>query len=269
MTSKLDIEKRIATFGDPKSNGKWREFVEKNKAADAEEQKRQLRIANHTKQQWGIADKKNGGVKYVGSRQHLYDETPDSKFKMLVENSSVPVSKAPQGSKQHKTDVLTYIDKMKDMYEGDRIPKIADQEIFKNNINRKEPVALKFATPKQVGQLAERLEENRQRTGDMSTWDMMKATAKTPSEKKEIREVILQDYKRNGPKNMAEADLKWIGKGRVAEGIKIDVKGISDSVNTYINAQRKFMEPTRPQPKKIDPDLNSGVASLLGEIYDG
>ena len=63
-------------------------------------------------------------------------------------------------------------------------------------------------------------------------------------------------------------DLKWIGKGKVTAGIKIDVKGISDSVNTYINAQRKFMEPSRPPPKEIDPDLNSGVASLLGEIYD-
>ena len=34
MPSKAEIEKRIATMGDPKSNGKWREFVEKNKAAE-------------------------------------------------------------------------------------------------------------------------------------------------------------------------------------------------------------------------------------------
>jgi len=203
--------------------------------------------------------------------------------KFGVENSSTPVSKAPQGSKQHKMDVITYIDKMNDMYGNGKesaVPKVANQKIFANNINKKKPVptltnkvpVYQFptnrASPQQVGQLAQRLEENRQRTGEMSTWDMMKATAKTPSEKKEIREVILQDYKRNGAKDMAQDDLKWIGKGRVADGIKIDVKGIADSVNTYINAQRKFMEPVAPPPKERDPDLNSGVASLLGEIYD-
>ena len=29
MTSKADIEKRIATMGDPKSDGKWAEHYEK------------------------------------------------------------------------------------------------------------------------------------------------------------------------------------------------------------------------------------------------
>ena len=75
--SLAEVEKKIATMGDPKSNGKWREFVQKNKAADIAEQKRQLRIKNHTKQQWGISDKKkNDGVKYVGSRQYLFEDLP-------------------------------------------------------------------------------------------------------------------------------------------------------------------------------------------------
>ena len=75
--SLAEVEKKIATMGDPKSNGKWWEFVQKNKAADIAEQKRQLRIKNHTKQQWGIADKKkNDGVKYVGSRQYLFEDLP-------------------------------------------------------------------------------------------------------------------------------------------------------------------------------------------------
>ena len=34
---------------------------------------------------------------------------------------------------KQNTDVLTYIEKMKDMYE----PKFTDQKIFKNNINKK------------------------------------------------------------------------------------------------------------------------------------
>ena len=90
--------------------------------------------------------------------------------------------------------------------------------------------------------------------------------ASTPRSHRLLKVIDLN--KKHGPKDMDPDDLKWIGKGKVTAGIKIDVKGISDSVNTYINAQRKFMEPSRPPPKEIDPDLNSGVASLLGEIYD-
>jgi len=134
-----------------------------------------------------------------------------------------------------KIGVLDYIEKVKEMNE----PKIANQEIFKNNINRKEPnepkddyikklekfgiensqkpepFYPKQATPRQVGDLAARLEENRQRTGEMSTWNMLKAAADTPEAKNEIREIIRKDYKDNGPKDMDQDDLKWIGKGKV------------------------------------------------------
>ena len=216
MTSRKDIEKTIANFGDRKSEGKWREFVEKNNAADAELKKL---------------------------------------VKFGVENSSTPVSKAQQGSKQHKIDVVNYIDKV-----------VADNEPYRYVGTKKVPVALKFASPKQVGQLAQRLEENRQRMGDESTWDSMKRTANTPQEKKEIRDIIQEDYKKHGAKDMADSDLKWIGKSKYKPlaDFKIDAEGISDSVNTYINAQRKYMEPVRPPPKEIDPDLNSGLAALLG-----
>ena len=196
--------------------------------------------------------------------------------KFGVENSSTPVSKAVQGSKQHKTDILNYVNKVV----ADNEPKIEDQKILANNINNR-PVAKltnrvpvyqypRIGTPKQVGQLAERLEENRQRNGEMSTWDMIKATADTPEQKKEIREIILRDYKKNGAKNMAETDLKWIGKSRVQNAvneIKIDVKGISDSINNYINAQ-KLNAPTPPPPKQPDPDLNGGLAAILGAPYE-
>ena len=275
MTSKLEIEKTIANFGDRKSNGKWREFVEKNKAADIAEEKRQLRIANHTMQQWGL-NKKNDGVKYVGSRQHLYDEKPNSHLKKLikhgVENSSVPVSKSPQGSKQHKMDVVTYIDKMNEIYGNGKessVPKVADQKIFANNINKKPTYPAK-ASPRQMGDLVEKLEKQRQMTGEMSTWDIMKATAKTPAEKKEIRDVIRADYNKNGAKNMAESDLKWIGKAKSQQPImnfKIDASGISDSINNYINATR-VNAPVAPPKKQPDPDLNLGVASLLGVFND-
>ena len=178
-----------------------------------------------------------------------------------VEHSSTPVSKAPQGSKKHKTDVLQYIEKMKDMYE----PKFADQQIFKNNINKK-PTYPTQASPEMMGKAAERIERARQMTGEkkqLSTWDLLKKAADTPEEKKEIREIIREDYKKNGAKNMDPDDLKWIGKGKVATDVKIDVSGISESINNYINATAQ-PAPLAPPKKQRDPDLDAGIVSVLG-----
>ena len=156
MPSKKEIEQRIATFGDPKSNGTFARHVANNKRS----------------------------------------EELMSLVKHGVEHSSTPVSKAPAGSQKHKTDVLNYINKIVDQYEG------------------KEPIYPSRASARQIGDLAERLEENRQRTGEMSTWDSMKATAKTPQEKKEIRDIIRADYNKHGAKDLPQSDLKWIGKAK-------------------------------------------------------
>ena len=181
--------------------------------------------------------------------------------KFGVENSSTPVSKAAQGSKQHKTDVLTYIEKMRDMHE----PKFADQKIFENNINKK-PTYRKEADPVTFGKAAERIERARQMTGEkkqLSSWEIMKKAADTPQEKKEIGEIIREDYKKNGPKNMDPDDLKLIGKGKITPNIKIDVSGISESINNYINTT-SAPEPVPPPKKQRDPDLDLGLASLIG-----
>jgi len=63
----------------PQEKGTWnaekrKEKLQKQK--EETEEKKQKRIFNHTKQQWGLNKKENDGVKYVGSRQHLYSETP-------------------------------------------------------------------------------------------------------------------------------------------------------------------------------------------------
>ena len=121
----------------------------------------------------------------------------------------------------------------------------------------------KQATPRMIGDLAEKLELQRQMTGGESTWNTMKATAKTPQEKNEIREIIRENYKKNGAKNMDPDDLKWIGKGKIQNEIKIDVSGISSSINNYINATRANA-PAPPPKKQRDPDLDLGLASLIG-----
>ena len=216
MPSKAEIEKRIATFGDPKSNGKWRDFVEKNKAAE-KAKPRQENVLERI-----------GRINYEFGNSKERPKHLDNKS----------------------------------------IYSFEDQEIFKNNINKK-PTYPAQASPEAVGKLAEKLEKQRQMTGGTSLWDDMKATAKTPAEKKEIRETIWQDYKRNGAKNMAEADLRWIGKSKYAPvaDFKIDASGISDSINNYINATR-VNAPVAPAPKKKDPDLDLGLAALLGVDHD-
>ena len=126
------------------------------------------------------------------------------------------------------------------------------------------------ATPEAVGKLAESLERHRQQTGEMSTWDVMKATAKTPQEKKEIRDIIKEDYKKHGAKNMADSDLRWIGKAKSQQSIKdfkIDAGGISNSINNFLRTTRQNV-PVAPPEKQRDPDLNLGLGSILGETYD-
>ena len=74
---------------------------------------------------------------------------------------------------------------------------------------------------------------------------------------------------------MSEDDKKWIGKGTVSTDIKIDIDGISESINNYINATHvpPVLEPTLrayaslPKEKK-DPDLDKGLASILGGYPD-
>ena len=153
---KIKIEKKIATMGDDKSKGAWKAHVARNNRYEAEQKK---------------------------------------KFKSIVENSSTPVSKAPQGSPKHKSDIISYINKMNDIYG-----------------NGKENVYPSQATPTQVGDLAKRLEEGRQMSGQPNTWDLMKMTAHTSEEKNEIKKILNKQYYKRGPKDMDPEDLKYIGK---------------------------------------------------------
>ena len=157
---KIKIEKKIATMGDSKSNGAWAAHVARNDRFE-KEQKEKL-------------------------RKHI---------KLGVENSPIAVSKAPQGSPKHKSDIISYINKMTDMYDK------KDEDFYPRQ-----------ATPTQVGEAAKRLEESRQSTGDLSTWELMKQTAKTPEERNEIKKILNKEYYKRGPKNMDPSDLKYIGK---------------------------------------------------------
>ena len=159
---KIKIEKRIATFGDSKSDGAWKAHMARNERYEAEQkEKEKLR----------------------------------SLVKFGVENSSTPASKAPQGSPKHKSDIVSYINKMTDMYDK------KDEDFYPRH-----------ATPTQVGELAKRLEESRQSTGEPNTWDLMRMTAKTPEEKNELKRILNKEYYKHGPKDMDPDDLKFINK---------------------------------------------------------
>ena len=87
------------------SDGAWKRFVESNKLAEKEQEK-------------------------VRQKEHLKKLITHN-----VENSSVPVSKAAQGSNQHRADVMGYINKKVDMYEGGGVK--IDPPILRENINKK------------------------------------------------------------------------------------------------------------------------------------
>ena len=159
---KIKIEKKIATMGGNESDGAWKAHVARNQRYEAEQKEKEKLRAD---------------------------------IKFGVENSSTPVSKAPQGSKKHKSDIVSYINKMTDMYDK------KDEDFYPRQ-----------ASPTQVGEVSKRLEESRQMSGQLSTWELMKETAKTPDERNEIKRILNKEYYKRGPKDMDQDDLKFIGK---------------------------------------------------------
>ena len=119
--------------------------------------------------------------------------------------------------------ILNYVNKVV----ADNEPKLENLKIIQDNINNKKPTYRKEVDPETLGKAAARVEKARQMSGsEMSTWDMLKKAANTPAEKKEIRKIISEDYKKNGPKDMDQDDLAWIGRGTLNPmKIKIDVEG--------------------------------------------
>ena len=67
------------------------------------------------------------------SKHGSYNNYTKNLVKFGVENSSKKIGTAPQGSKQQKTDVMNYVNKMTEIYDGPRI----DPPILKANINNR------------------------------------------------------------------------------------------------------------------------------------
>jgi len=80
---KKEIEKTIATFGNPKSNGKWAEFVKKNKKLDDK--------AIQDNEFWEAYNDPKKMIKYVSKYgdAEIKDPYPRELEKFAIENSSV------------------------------------------------------------------------------------------------------------------------------------------------------------------------------------
>tara|TARA_R110002095_G_scaffold25742_1_gene26363 strand:- start:40 stop:939 length:900 start_codon:yes stop_codon:yes gene_type:complete len=65
---------------------------------------------------------------------------------------------------------------------------------------------------------------------NLSTWDLMIATANTPKEKGEIRRVLYDEYRRNGITNLSDSEQKMISKGKYQTYPKV----IMPKVDPYV-----------------------------------
>jgi hypothetical protein len=92
--------------------------------------------------------------------------------------------------------------------------------VKENNIIKK-----KMPTPpKQFNSMDKRTyPSNPKVKANLSTWDLMIATAKTPKEKGDIRRVLYDEYKKNGVSNLSDSEQKMIGKGKYQTYPKITV----------------------------------------------
>ena len=92
--------------------------------------------------------------------------------------------------------------------------------VKENNIIKK-----KMPTPpKQFNSMDKRTyPSNPKVKANLSTWDLLIATAKTPREKGDIRRILRDEYKKNGVSNLSDSEQKMIGRGKYDTYPKINV----------------------------------------------
>ena len=111
-----EIERQL-TKDTSKSKGAWSAFVKANTDPNKPKNIQAVEYMEQMKNKHGS-----------------YDNYTKNLVKYGVDNSQQKIGNAPQGSKQQKSDVLNYVNKMTEIYDG---PKISDQPILKNNVNSK------------------------------------------------------------------------------------------------------------------------------------
>jgi len=170
----------------PDSRGAWKKFVKDNEKEEAE---------SRALMQTAI-EKSNTKVKGYPKEKPYYMHNPVNN---KLENVNAATPRVETMSARIERQLYIYGD-------TDRKPAHYDNPMIVDSENFKQPPK-EFRSEDKSTYPADR--DQRQR---LSTWDLMVQTAKTPLEKKEIRDVLHRDYKNSKGKNMSDKELRMIGK---------------------------------------------------------
>jgi|TARA_B100001964_G_scaffold235490_1_gene295660 deoxyribodipyrimidine photolyase-like uncharacterized protein len=148
-----------------------------------------------------------------------------SMVRMAVENSPTPVSKAPQGSKQHALDVNKHIEDTVRKFEGGK------------------PLIKKFRNDDPSTYLSAQKPV-------MDTWDLLKKSAQLSaakgdySEMRDIKQTLREQYTKNGGQWMSDDEKKLINKYKSPEPVQINIDGITKG--------RLMLEQIREEDKRLE-----------------
>ena len=166
-------------------------------------------------------------IEQMKSKHGSYNNYTRNLVKHEVENSQTKIGNAPPGSKQQKTDVLNYVNKMTEIYDG---PRISDQPILKANINNR-------YVNKSLNNF-----ENRTENKDVVTFDPT-----TQLFTDETRNIAFKDYKN------AKAWNDKINGQPTATGQQVnDLKARLDNARDYSYEPKKKKISTPLEPVKLD-----------------
>jgi len=202
-------------------------------------------------------EKKTDVLTYINKMKEMYEgekispkkDNIRSMVKMAVENSPTAVSKAPQGSKQHRLDITKHIEETVNKFEDDGRPLIKK---FRNDdpstyLSAQKPV--------------------------MDTWDLLKKSAQVSaakgdySELKDIKQTLREQYQKNGGQWMSDDEKKLINKYKSPEPIKINIDGITKGrmMLERMREEDKRLEQQKKKifEKKLSHENISGLAYLL------
>ena len=146
-----------------------------------------------------------------------------------------------------KEKILEYIDDHNILYGNMKASSAEKKAAGKRDEARKNYPTR--ATPEAFGKLAENIERQRQQTGELSSWELMKETADTPAERNEIKRMLNKEYYKHGAKGMDQEDLKYIGKHK-SQIVYPEIK-IPNVINLDLVERRTSPEPELPLREQI------------------
>jgi len=178
--------------------------------------------------------KKLDVLDYVDQVQQIYgdqDSETQKLMKTAIQHSSTkhPPLRKETNSERSKRYLWLYGEGEKPAHYDD--PLIEKVDTFKgfaesmplkkeNNIIKKTMPT----PPKQFNNMDKRTHPSNPKVkANLSTWDLMVATANTPEEKKDLRKVLHDEYKKNGVSNLSDSEQKMIGRGKYQTYPKIIV----------------------------------------------